>query len=212
MRRAVLPLTSLLAAVLLAVTFAACGGAPKAAEDPLAGYWAGGGNASMQLVHILKAGDAYKVYANPDYEAPAPTLEDGALIIDTHAVTLTFVPAGTDKLTLDLSGDAVEKPEKTTLRRVSEAQYNDAAVGLGLTTIRRALAKWKAGGGKKYPPAAEVSPTGALGQMTSWPKNLFTGQPMQPGTGKGDYVYKTVDGGDSYSLVAYLSDGSTIGK
>ena len=35
---------------------------------------------------------------------------------------------------------------------------------------------------------------------------------MGPGTSKGDYIYKRLDGGKSYSLVAYLSDGTTIGK
>ena len=35
---------------------------------------------------------------------------------------------------------------------------------------------------------------------------------MQPATGKGDYVYKRLDGGKKYSLVGYLSDGNTIGK
>ena len=51
-----------------------------------------------------------------------------------------------------------------------------------------------------------------LAQMVGWPNNLFTGQPMQPGETAGDYVYKQVDGGKKYSLVGYLSDGSTIGK
>ena len=166
----------------------------------------------MTLVHVAKEGDVYTVYANPDYKAPAPTLKDGALVIDTHAVKLTLSPAGTDKLTFELSGETFKTPQTTELKRVSKTQYDDAAVGLGLSSIGNGLAKWKAGGGKKYPPAPEVSPDGALGQMMAWPNNLFTGQPMGPGTSKGDYIYKQLDGGKSYSLVGYLSDGSTIGK
>jgi hypothetical protein len=211
-RRGALLLAALFAATLLAATLAACGGTTTTAEDPLAGYWVGGGKAGMMLVHIVKEGDSYTVYANPDYKAPAPTLKDGALVIDTHAVKLTLTPAGTDKLTFELSGETFKTPETTVLKRVSETQYDDAAVGFGLSSIRGGLAKWKAGGGKKYPPASEVSPTGALGQMMAWPNNLFTGQPMQPGTSKGDYIYKQLDGGKNYSLVAHLSDGSTIGK
>lgn len=205
-------LLALLAAALLAATLAACGGSPKTAEDPLAGYWVGGDSQGMTLVHVAKEGDVYTVYANPDYKAPAPTLKDGALVIDTHSVKLTLSPAETDKLTFELSGETFKTPKTTVLKRVSETQYDDAAVSFGLTSIRTGLAKWKAGGGNKYPPAPEVSPTGALGQMMSWPNNLFTGEPMGPGTSKGDYTYKQLDGGKSYSLVAYLSDGSTIGK
>ena len=92
MRRVVLPLTSLLAAVLLAVTFAACGGAPKAAEDPLAGYWAGGGKAAQHDSSSRSAKDGgtrTRCYANPNYEAPAPTPSKNgdSLVLDTHAVT-----------------------------------------------------------------------------------------------------------------------------
>ena len=166
----------------------------------------------MRLVHIVKDGDAYKVFANPDYEAPAPAMKNGALVIDTHVVKMTLTPAGTEELTFALTGEGLKKPETTALKRVSETQYADAAVGLGLTSIRSGLARWMAGGAKRYPPASEVTPTGALGQMSSWPKNLFTGQPMQPGKSKGDFIYEQVDGGKEYSLKGYLSDGSTIGK
>ncbi len=48
--------------------------------------------------------------------------------------------------------------------------------------------------------------------MIAWPKNLFTNAPMQSGDANGDYTYKLLDGGKSYSLVGHLSDGSTIGK
>ncbi len=148
----------------------------------------------------------------PGLQGARAAQKDGALVIDTHAVKLTLSPAGTDKLTFELCGETFKTPKTTALKRVSETQYDDAAVSLGLTSIRNGLAKWKAGGGKTYPPAPEVSPAGALGQMMAWPNNLFTGQPMGPGTSKGDYIYKRLDGGKSYSLVAYLSDGTTIGK
>ncbi len=197
--------------MMLAAFLAGCGGSAED-DDPFAGYWIGGGAAGMRLVHIVKEGDTYKVFANPNYEAPAPTMDGEALVVETHAATMSFLPAGTDKLTMDLSGDAFDAPEQTELKRVSETQYADAAVGFGLGSIQRGLAMWKEGGGKKYPPASEVTPTGALSEMVSWPINLFTGEPMQPREGKGDYTYKLVAGGEEYSLVGYLSDGSSIGK
>ena len=72
---------------------------------------------------------------------------------------------------------------------------------------------WKAGGGKQYPPADEVTPSGMLGQ-----DDPLAEQPVhRPAhaarrTSKGDYTYERLDGGKKYSLKGYLSDGSTIGK
>jgi hypothetical protein len=203
-------LAALAAAALLFVLLAGCGGSTE--DDPFAGYWIGGDAAGMRLVLVVKDGDSYKVLANPDYEAPAPTLEGDALVIDAHAVKMSLVPAGTDELTLKLTGSALKKPQTTQLKRVTETQYADAATGFGLNAIRRGLAMWKAGGAKKYPPPAEVKPTGMLGKMIAWPNNLFTGQPMQPGESEGDYTYKQLDGGRKYSLVGHLSDGSTVGE
>ncbi len=71
---------------------------------------------------------------------------------------------------------------------------------------------WKGGGGKTYPPPNEVTQSGMLSKMIRWPTNMFSGQPMQPGQSKGDYTYTRLAGGKKYSLVVYLSDGSTIGK
>jgi hypothetical protein len=207
------PLAAVLAAgALLVALLAGCGGSTATADDPFTGYWIGGGATGMKLVHIVKDGEAYKVYANPDYQAPAPKVEGDALVIDAHAVKMTLVPAGADALTLELSGSALKKPQTTAMKRVSQAQYADAATGFGLDALRRGLVMWKAGGAKNYPPAAEVTPTGMLSKMIAWPNNLFTGQPMQPRESQGDYTYKRLDGGKGYSLVGYLSDGKTIGK
>ena len=204
--------TAALIALFAAALLSGCGEPTATSADPFEGYWAGGGTSGMRLVHIVKDGDSYKVFANPDLEAPAPTMEDDTLVIDTHAVKMTLTPAGTEELTLELTGDVLEAPATTALKRVSETQYADAAVGLGLTSIHRGLAMWKAGGGKDYPPASEVTAEGALGQMIAWPSDLFTGQPMQPGEDNGDFTYKLLDGGKKYSLVGHLSDGDTVGK
>ena len=207
-------------AAVLVVALAALGvgvlagcGSP-AENDPFVGYWVGGGQqGQMTLVEIAKdeAGN-YVVLANPDQPAGEAAREGDSLVVDTHAVVMRFTPAPDGKLTLEFSGDMFEQPTSTALKRTDATQYADAAVGYSIAQIQRGLAMWKAGGGKKYPPPKEVAPSGLLGQMIRWPNNLFTGEPMQPGQGEGDYVYKQVAGGKKYSLKGYLSDGSTIGK
>ena len=213
-RRGPLVLLAVLAAALLAAVLAGCGSsAPPASTDPLVGYWVGGGKgAQMTLVQIQKNGDKYQVLANPDVPAGDAKKVGDNLVVDTHAVTLTFTAQPGDKLLLKFSGELFKKPVTVALSRTDQTGYADAATAYGLVAIRRGLGMWKAGGGKAYPPPNEVTPSGMLAKMIRWPTNMFTGQPMQPGTDKGDYTYSRLDGGKSYSLVAHLSDGSTIGQ
>jgi hypothetical protein len=203
---------ALVAAALAVAALAGCGSPALSGDDPLAGYWIGGGKTGMRLVHIVKEGDSYRVFANPDYEPPRPTMKDGALVVDTHSVVMSLIPAGTDKLDLEYSGEMFKTPETIAMKRVDQATYADAATGFGINALRDGLAMWKAGGGKEYPPVEEMSATGMLGKMIAWPNNLFTGQPMQLGDGKGNFTYKLLAGGKKYSLVGHLSDGKTIGE
>ena len=207
--RALLVTVGLLAAILAASFIAACGGS-AASSDPLAGYWLGGDDAKPILVHIVKDGDAYSVGVNPDMPLPV-TAEGDSLVADTHAVDMTFAPGADDTLTVTVGGQAVAKERVLTLKRVDETQYGDAAVASGVAAIRSGLEMWLGGGGKTYPPAGEVSPSGALGEMVvPWPTNMFSGQPMQPGENKGDYTYTVTDDGKQYEIVGHLSDGSTV--
>jgi hypothetical protein len=205
----------LLAAAIVALGAAALAGCGSPAEnDPFVGYWVGGGmQGQMTLVQIAKDEEGtYVVLANPDQPTGDAVREGDSLVVETHAVAMRLTPAADDKLALEFSGDMFAQPASTTLTSTDATQYADAAVAYGLAQIERGLAMWKAGGGKKYPPPKEVTPSGLLGQMIRWPNNPFTGRPMQPGEGKGDYVYEQVAGGKKYSLKGRLADGSTIGE
>jgi hypothetical protein len=210
--RTTLVLLAIVAAAALGAVVAGCGGS-SASSDPLVGYWVGGGQGpQMTLVQIQKDGGTYKVLANPNVPTGEAKKESDSLIVDTHAVVMRFTPAAGDKLDLQFTGQMFKKPVTMTLARTDQTGYADAATAYGVVAIRRGLAMWKAGGGKAYPPAGEVTPAGMLSKMIGWPVNMFTGQPMQPSKDKGDYTYTRLAGGKKYSLVGYLSDGSTIGK
>ena len=197
---------------LLAALLAGCGSS-TASTDPLAGYWVGGGQGGqMNLVWIQKNGGSYKVLANPNVPTGNARKKGDSLVVDTHAVLMRFTPAPGHNLSLQFTGEMFKKPVTLSLKRTTETGYADAATAYGILAIRRGLAMWKAGGGKTYPPAREVTPTGMLSKMISWPINMFTGQPMRQSDSKGDYTYSQVAGGKSYSLVGHLSDGSTVGK
>lgn len=208
-------LSAALAAVaLLIAVLAGCGGSGGSAaeDDPFVGYWIGAGKAQMTLVQIASEGGEYVALANPDVPVGDVKEKDGTLVVDSHAVVMTFTPVSTDKLTLEFSGEMFEQPQAVSLARVDETRYADAATAYGVSAIERGLAMWKAGGGKKYPPPKEVTPTGMLSGMIRWPNNLFAGRPMEPGESKGDYTYKLVAGGKKYSLIGHLSDGGTVGE
>ena len=200
------------ASLLLAGLVAACGGS-TASDDPLAGYWVGGAKADPILVHIVKDGDRYSARANPDTPLGDATKDGDSLVIDTHAVNMTFTPGAGDTLSLTLSGEAFKKEVVQTLQRVDEVQYADAAVEFGVAAIRRGLMMWARGGGKKLPPANEVNANGLLGRMiVPWPPNMFSGQPMQPSDNKGDYTYTVTADGKQFTLVGHLSDGTTTAE
>jgi hypothetical protein len=206
---ALLLVVGLLGTLLAAALVAACGGG-TASDDPLAGYWIGGSAAKPILVHIVKDGDTYSARANPDTPLGTTTMQSGSLVVDTHAVTMTFFPGADGTLTLSLGGQAFATARTLTLRRVDETAYADAAVKYGLVAIRNGLMMWARGGGKTFPPPKEVNPYGLLSKMVvPWPTNMFSGQAMQPSNDKGDYTYTLTDGGKRYILVGHLSDGST---
>jgi hypothetical protein len=208
-RRAALFLTALVAVVALA----ACGGDSAAsADDPLVGYWIGGGGEQMTLLQIQKDGDTYVVASNPDQPMGDVKQDGDSLVIDAEVVTVRIAPLSRDKLGLEFSGDVFAEPQTVELSRVDETAYADGAAAYGMLLIRRGLAMWKAGGGKKYPPAKEVMPDGMLARMIAWPVNLFTDGPMVQEASAGNFAYKVIDGGKKYSLKTYLSDGRTIGK
>jgi hypothetical protein len=212
-RRAALVPAALLAVAVLAVALAACGGDSAASEnDPLVGYWIGGGGEQMTLLQIQKDGDTYVVASNPDQPMGDVKQDGDSLVVDTHVVKVRISPLSQDKLGLEFTGEVFKEPQTVQLSRVTETEYADGAAAYGMLLIRRGLAMWKAGGGKKYPPAKEVMPDGMLAQMIAWPANLFTGGPMVQGASAGNFAYELVDGGKKYSLKTYLSDGSTIGK
>ena len=204
---------ALAAAALLVVLLAGCGGSGDSAatDDPFVGYWVGAGKTQMTLVQIAGEGGKYVVLANPDVPVGDAGEKDGSLVVESHAVVMTFTPVSTDKLMLEFTGDMFKQPQGVSLKRVDETKYADAATAYGVSTIRRGLAMWKAGGGKTYPPPQEVTPAGALGSMIRWPNNLFAGRPMQPAESEGDYTYSLRAGGKKYSLIGHLSDGGTVG-
>jgi hypothetical protein len=212
-RRGLLALASaVVACAALATALAACGG-ETVAEDPLVGFWLGGGSPDgMTMIQVGKDGGDYVVLANPDAPAGEAVKEGDSLVIDTHAADLRLTPAGPDQLTLTFSGEMFAAPQSVTLKRVDEEQYADASVAQGLAVLERGLAMWKAGGGKEYPPAKEVAADGLLGKMVRWPSNPFTGGPMEQGDDPGDFTYERLDGGKEYSLAGRLSDGSTVGE
>jgi len=83
--------------------------------------------------------------------------------------------------------------------------------------VRDAIAKlqvgiitWATNNNNLYPAPQEVVNGGGISQYVNpWPTSPFTNQPMTPGTDPGDYTYEQINGGQSYKLTGYLSNGLT---
>ncbi len=94
--------------------------------------------------------------------------------------------------------------------RVPSRGQHDTLVRERVRTIQVGLAEYAAAHGDRYPSAPEVTADGLSGYVAAWPENPYTGRPMRPGTGPGEYVYTVSPDGRSYTLTGYGSGGPVI--
>lgn len=81
-------------------------------------------------------------------------------------------------------------------------QAKNVAAKAEIISIETGIRAYQAMGGQLPADASQAT----LGQFVNpWPKNPWTGGPMQPGTGKGDYSYAQTSGG--FRLTVHLDGG-----
>ena len=83
----------------------------------------------------------------------------------------------------------------------------DLAVKEAIHAIQVGVQTWCVDHRDTFPDASVVTEAGLADSMDGWPANPWTGLPMKPGTGAGDYTYTQLDGGRHYSLAGHLSGG-----
>jgi len=121
------------------------------------------------------------------------------------SATPTASATGTASPTASPTGSPSPSPSPTT----TDTAALDRQVIDGLTAINNGIVAWSAANGGVYPTTDQVTATGAVaGYVSTWPTNPYTGRPMSPGTGTGDYTYEQLDGGRRYRLTGYLSSGT----
>jgi hypothetical protein len=85
-------------------------------------------------------------------------------------------------------------------------QAKNVAAKAEIISIETGIRAYQAMNGSLPPDASRMT----LGQLVSpWPKNPWTGGPMQPGTGKGDYSYAQTN--DGFRLTVHL-DGQEYSR
>ena len=212
--------TRLCAAVLVALfvpSLAACGGAretplpaptPSTAAPRFTGWWFSDG--AWNGLHIVARGH--------DYAIAGDTLSDGTLmLLHAHGDRLTK-DTGEDHLEFRLQPDGRHLTGRYTRRdglltitarlwRGSPAEVkayrndqNRELLAIGIERWHDAI--------RAYPPVVAVRPGGMfVAFVRPWPANPWTGRPVAPGTGPGDYRYRRTARG--YSLTFFRPDGSS---
>ncbi len=80
----------------------------------------------------------------------------------------------------------------------------------GIDRIEAGIMTWATDNNGLYPAPQDVTQNGGVaGSVDPWPTNPYSGQPMKPGTGPGEYIYEQLDGGTGYRLTGYVSGGLT---
>jgi hypothetical protein len=113
------------------------------------------------------------------------------------ALVFTFAPRG---------GPSAWRPANALTEKQSARL---AVVEDGIHSIQAGVETYAADHAGRYPSAADVSQTGAVGRryVGSWPTNPYTGRPMGQGSHPGDFVYTVAPDGTDYRLVAHLWTG-----
>ena len=91
-----------------------------------------------------------------------------------------------------------------------ETIADKSAVRSGVRSIQTAIETWALDNGGAYPDTVLVNSSGLSRSISPWPVNPYTGLPMAPGTGPGDYRYEVGADGGWYRLVAYAKDGGIL--
>ena len=92
-------------------------------------------------------------------------------------------------------------------RQSQTNRAKDSAVKEGIHSIQVGIQSWAVDHHDRYPKPSTVDRKGLGAYVDDWPFNPFTGTVMQPGTHRGDYTYRVVDGGRSFRLIGHLSNG-----
>ena len=179
----------------------ACGGRSEqdARLDDFAGWW------------ISEPGDAMQVVASPQELrfGPYSVLEaSGPITVEGRIMSVSLRGGAQLLLTLSGSTDVLQGTmvahgltRDVSFLRESEERYKTGFVMHNAGVLANWIWRWKSRAGR-LPTPGEVNPDGALaGRFGRWPVNPFTGEPMRPGRGPGDYRYTLKSG--EYRLVVY---------
>jgi hypothetical protein len=93
-------------------------------------------------------------------------------------------------------------------RRAAEQQRRARETGVkeGVHALQVGIQAWAVDHGDRYPRQAAVRADGAIASyVDTWPENPYTGEPMAPGKGPGDYTYTKVRGG--FRLTGHVDRG-----
>ena len=92
----------------------------------------------------------------------------------------------------------------------SPSAGTDQQVIDAIVKLQTGVITWATNNNNFYPAPADVSQAGGVAAYVNpWPTNPYSGQPMKPGTGPGDYTYEQLNGGAGYKLTGYVSNGLT---
>lgn len=193
------------------------------------GYWRATedvGDGGIWYLRVRREGDTYTVFDSLRYpDAPLPGVVDGEMLV------VELVPDGHDEYQLDGDSGAIEltswaepgsmdasaratfkrwddaEEDLAVIARRHEAEAKESAVIEGVHALQVGLQSWAVDHGDQWPPRADVRAGGAVASyLDRWPENPYTGEPMAPGDGPGDYTYLR-DGGQ-YQLTGHFEDGA----
>jgi len=155
-------------------------------------------------------GDAlvFEYAADPESDT-SPSLDCEAVLESPDRMRLTVVgiEQGTD-ITVAMTLRRATTGSPVTPSSSAEEAAMDAAVKEGIHSIQVGIQSWAVDHKDTYPTPETVAPDGKMATyLDKWPTNTFTGEPMRPGAGPGDYTYTVPPDRESFVLSGHLAGG-----
>ena len=177
------------------------GGSEWAVKGPKDVLWPAERVTTRQMVDSFTINGAVANFVDDETGSIEVGKSADLIVLNRNILTCPATKIGASRVLLTLLGGKIVYGAVPT-----PAQR--AAVDESINLIQTAVQSWAVDHHDRYPlPSVVTKGRLARRYLDNWPDNSFTGKPMKPGFGPGDYTYTRLAGGANFRLAGHVGLG-----